>query len=198
MKLPKLLQGVFSSFLVVASMAAPPALATPLLLDQLIDAAYLRNAGDAATLAALEEAAGRQLDGEPATRVERGNAALATLDPANASQWFIDVGPHAPAYFVLKFGLPNGAHTTNNTFFFKNTGQFDLLVFSNAQVDYLSGGDCSKRNDNQCNIGRLSHFTYVGTAERDGVGEEVPEPASVALLGAGLMALLLGHRRRKR
>lgn len=108
-----------------------------------------------------------------------------------SGQWVIDIAPAKSGYFLLKFGI-GGTQATADTFFFQNIGDLTQLVFSNEQVQFLTGGPCAK-NIYACNIGRLSHIS--GFSDRRPPVVVVPEPAGLLLMGVGLIALAFGRRR---
>ncbi len=150
----------------------------PYILDIKLGEARLGNSGDRNELADMETFAGDT----NLVQDLKDKSFTAFVNDAALGQWYLDVGPTGPGYFLLKFGTGNDKDIAN-TYFFQNTGEMTKLVWSNEQVNFLSGGS----KDIKGNIGKLSHYTTYDAAF--GQTGEIPEPATLALVGLGLFAI---------
>jgi hypothetical protein len=178
------------------AVAPGTASAAPIVTDIKVGEAKLANSGDAAELELLRLLAGDSslmLD----DKVAAGSGdAIATAVAGMSGTWML-TDLSGPGYFALKFGT-GGTNASATTFFFRNTGDLTQLVWTNAQVQFLTGGACAN-NQNKCNIGRLSHYTTAAALDDTPPPPvKVPEPGSMALLGLGLLAAGANRARKLR
>ena len=174
-----------------AGMVASSAHAGLYALDQFVGKANI-SSSDAAEAAYLNTLTG-------STGYTKVAASSVTLvqNPGTTDEWFIDVNPATPGYFMLKFGIGSTGYTEDH-YVFKNLADLTKLVFSDQQVDWLTGGCQANTTFNGCNTGRLSHYAITdsgGTTDPGGDPDPLPEPATLGLFGLGLMGLAFGRRK---
>ncbi len=105
------------------------------------------------------------------------------LTPAldGAGNWFLNVSPTEPGFFMLKFGV-GSKDTWDSHYFFENIGELTKLVWTTTQIQgAMTPGS----------IGKLSHYSYYKGPS------EVPEPATLVLLGLGALGLGFSRRRKQ-
>lgn len=170
--------------------------AQAVVMDQFIGSSTSANSSQASELTTLLSFEGTT----GATSLSRidGTAGATFAD----NLWTINLGTIAnpPEYFALKLGT-GGTGVANDTYFFRNIGETNILAWSNSQVNNLTGGL------NNTNIGRLSHVSFfdlsfqngnppAGGPVDGGGGAAVPEPGTLALLGLGLLGFAVTRRRK--
>lgn len=98
-------------------------------------------------------------------------------------QWYLDVAPDEPGFFLLKFGT--GSTGADSHYFFENEIDYTKLVWTDIQVNNLSEDG-----------GRLSHYSLFNSEDSTDPScnpdieicdEPLPEPTSLALLGIGFL-----------
>ncbi len=169
-----------------ASFATPALQAATYQVDTLIGSANLGNSGDATELNALKALLGPS--GSTLVMDYKSTGSVTALADG-PGQWYLDVTPDQPGYFLLKFGT-GGLGGVNDTYFFENIGEMTKLVWTNALVNNITGG-CGANN---CNIGRLSHYAYTNGTNDSNI-PTIPEPGILSLLGIGLLGM--GARKSK-
>lgn len=167
--------------------------AQAIVMDELVGSTNSPNSSNATEQAALLNFPGTT-GATFTTRID-GNSGASFVD----GLWTINLGAitNAPEYFALKLGN-GGTGVANDTYFFRNIGESNILAWSNSQVNNLTGGL------NNTNIGRLSHVSFFDVSFQGGGGNgtpgggsnAVPEPGTIALLGLGLLGFVATRRKK--
>lgn len=170
-------------------------------IDDLLASASFGNSGDGTELDWIREKTGDDTLEMDFKIDDKDNDFNVTANGNDS--WYINVSPNEPGYFLLKLGVPGNSSLADH-YLFENIGELDKLVWSNEQVNFLTGGNCGLTgggpNSNNCNIGRLSHYIGTGSNGGDTTTDpkevDVPEPISLLLFGAGLAGLGWTRRRK--
>jgi len=160
----------------VSSAAWSIPLSTVESIDRLIASANLNNGGDTYVANWVSDQLGTSVVFGDKTECDAGCGWQSVTGTAATDLYAFDLTTSAN-WFLVKTG--NGSSTGDRYFLFENIGSLDYGVFSLSQLGFSSN----------VTITKVSHVSEYGSTP-------VPEPATVALLGLGVLGLALGRKRK--
>ena len=149
-------------------------------IDTLVEQTTLRNSGSGTERGWIEDVLGISMQGYEQTKLSANDWLRVEDGPAGTFAFQLD----SPLdFYMVKIGNNSGASSTH--FLFQNTGELNWAVVNLG----LMGFDAR-------NIENIGKFSHLGAGPA--TATSVPEPATLGLLGLGLVGVAVGARRRKR
>lgn len=146
-------------------------------LDQFMGSASLNNSGESTELAWVNSILNP--DTSFSYKIEQGSFVWKETDTAGTWANFLT---DSPDYFLIKTGGNRNTH-----YLFENTDSKSYAVIALSRFD-------APGNSGSLTISGISHITAFGGSPID--GNQVPEPATMLLLGFGLLGLAGVSRKR--
>jgi len=147
-------------------------------IDTLIAQTTLGNSGSGTESGWIEGVLGTTIDNYTQTQVTASD--WQKVDDAPLGTFAFELGSPLD-FYLIKIGNNSGASSTH--FLFQNIGDLNWAVVNLGLMGF-----------NTKNIENIGKFSHIGS----GPATSVPEPASLGLLGMGLVGVAVGARRRKR
>lgn len=170
--------GIALAALLASSAAWSIPITTVQSIDTLMSSAALGNSGEATEASWVSSILGFSVGFEGKTECE-DDCGWQNVTGTSATDLYAFGLDDSPSYFLVKTGT--GSSTGNTHFLFQNIGALDYAVFSLSQLGF--GG--------RVTISKVSHVSEFGSTP-------VPEPATLGLLGLGVLGLGLGRKRKTR